>query len=454
MQQEGASVTDGTLVPLNRTEHMFWAGEGYLGSITQPYLLRFDGPLDVALVRQALRELTSAYPRLRGVMVPTPLTYKLKILPDDRLIDQLVDDALRVVHGVDASSSQALLDYQNELLNEHLSMERGLPWRARLIPHPSQPALIFSLHHIIGDGRSLMQMISAIVARLNGQPIKPVPLQSHSMIPAVVPLTLAKWPASIAAWWRNSRRDAQANKDETVVTLGTRKSERFTTSRLHYHELPCGPGQLRAKAKAMGTTVNSLVTAVIANSFLARQPHNPQAVAAIRISYDLRRHFPDKAKAPEIGNFVASFAVRARHQPTLAAQIQSIEAQVKEFMGRYERREYAVPQLLYEALPVIGRRLYSFFVLKAKAAGKLQDVSCHFSNLGGADFINPADATLRVTEFWPCTQPVATIMGLLSLGDKLYFPVIHQIDETDQQTVKEFLQALDEGLRTLLQSQA
>jgi len=446
-------LTQGTLVPLNRTEHMFWAGEGYLGSITQPYLLRFDGPVDEALIRLALRELTSAYPRLRGVVVPTLLTYKLKLLPDDRLIDQLLDDAFRVVQGVDASSRDELLAYQNALLNEHLSMERGLPWRARLIPHPTQPALIFSLHHIIGDGRSLIQMISAIVARLGGQPIKPSPLQSHSMIPAVVPVKWTQWPASIIAWWRNGRRDAQASKGQKVVTLATQQSVRFTTSQLHYHELPCSPAQLRAKAKQMGTTVNSLLTAMIANSFLARDAGNPQAVAAIRISYDLRRHFP-KDTAPEIGNFVASFAVRARHQPSLADQIKSIETQVKDFMGRYERREYAVPQLLYELLPVIGRRLYSFMVLKAKAAGKLQDVSCHFSNLGSADFINLPDAKVRVTEFWPCTQPVATIIGVLSLGDKLYFPVIHQTDETAPQTVKDFLQALDRELLSLVQAGA
>jgi len=78
---DGAS--DGTLVPLNRSEHMYWAGEGYLGPINMPFMLRFDRPVDEALLRQALRELTTAFPRLRGVVVPTAFTYKLRILPDD-----------------------------------------------------------------------------------------------------------------------------------------------------------------------------------------------------------------------------------------------------------------------------------------------------------------------------------------------------------------------------------
>jgi len=88
---DGAS--DGTLVPLNRSEHMYWAGEGYLGPINMPFMLRFDRPVDEALLRQALRELTTAFPRLRGVVVPTAFTYKLRILPDDLWLDQLFNDA-------------------------------------------------------------------------------------------------------------------------------------------------------------------------------------------------------------------------------------------------------------------------------------------------------------------------------------------------------------------------
>ena len=41
-----------TLIPLNRSEHMYWAGEGHLGPINQPYILRFDQAVDAALVRR------------------------------------------------------------------------------------------------------------------------------------------------------------------------------------------------------------------------------------------------------------------------------------------------------------------------------------------------------------------------------------------------------------------
>jgi hypothetical protein len=44
-------------LPLNRSEHLYWAGEGLFGPVNQPYLLRFDGPVDEAVVRRTLRTL-------------------------------------------------------------------------------------------------------------------------------------------------------------------------------------------------------------------------------------------------------------------------------------------------------------------------------------------------------------------------------------------------------------
>lgn len=444
-------MTDGTLVPLNRTEHMFWAGEGFLGSINQPYLMRFDAPVEAGDVKRALRELFSAYPRARGVIEATGWSYKLRILPDDATIDALLDDCFRIEAGVDAGSRDALHALHNRMLNEAISMERGLPLRARFVPHPATPALVMSLHHIIGDGRSALQMIGAVIARLNGTPIRPVPLHSHSMVPAVVPKKWTQWPASIAGWWRNTQRDAAAGKGLELVTLARRRSPKFTTAAVQYHELKCHPKALRATAKGMGTTVNSLLTAVIANTFLARAKGNPKAMAAIRISYDLRKLFPEGAQ-PEIGNFVSSFSVKATHQPTLIDQIKSMESQVKDILARYDRREYALPLLLYEALPVMGRRLYTKLIAGAKAKGRLQDVSCHFSNLGAADFLNPPDATVRIGEIWLAALPVATICGLASMGDKLFFTVIHQNDETEVADVADFLATLDRELLSLTQS--
>src|SRR5690606_2647111 len=114
--------------------------EGRIGPINQPYVLRLSGPVDEALVRQTLRELATAFPRLRAVIEAGPWMDRLRILPDDRGVAQLFDDAYRVEHGVDLDDPDALQAWHSARLNEPLSLERGLPWRARFLPHPTQPA--------------------------------------------------------------------------------------------------------------------------------------------------------------------------------------------------------------------------------------------------------------------------------------------------------------------------
>lgn len=434
---------------MNRSEHLYWAGEGYLGAINQPYLLRLSSGVDEALVRQTLRELLTAFPRLRAVVEPTGLHYGLRILPDGVAVDQLFADAFRITAGVDPSSRECLQAFHNEFINESVSLERGLPWRARFIPHDSQPALMFSVHHIIGDGRSMVMLLCAIMNRLNGQPIPPCKVDSPSMLPATMPLKWWQWPGSIARWWRHSRADAQALKGLNIVTLARRRSPRYTTSSVRYHELPCPADTMKALAKQQGTTVNTLLTAIVANTFLALAPGDRQAVATMRISVDLRRYYPE-GQAPEFGNYVATFTVLARPQATLGEQIASLEAQVKSHLARYERRDYALPLRLYEWLPVVGRTLYSHLVVQSKARGTLPTLSCHLSNLGSAEFINPKGGHIRLQEVWPSTVSNVLLIGALSLNGKQFLPLIYQNDEIAHEAVSAFLDQLDGQLRQLM----
>lgn len=441
------------LQALNRSEHLYWACEGYLGSIHQPYVLRFQGPLEAATVRQALRELTSACPRLRGVVEPTRFSHALRILPDDAHIDALLDDAFQVQGDVDPTSRTALQAWHTRLLNDPMPMERGLPWRARLLPHPTQPVLAFSAHHIIGDGRSMVQFIAALVARLNGQPIAAMPLQSASMAPAVRPKAWWHWPGSIARFLKQARADARERAGTRVLTLARRASPRFTTSTVHHHALSVPADALKALVKAQGTTVNTLLLALVAEVFLEDAAGDPKARAAIRLSIDLRRHFP-AGQAPEIGNHVHSFVVHGRPQPDLTAQIADLDTQVRQQLARYERRDHALPLTVYEWLPLMGRRLYSHLIVQAKRRQRFAPVSCHLTNLGPAEFINPKDATLRVTEFWPATVSTALLIGALSLQGRQLLTVIHQNDEVDPADVRRFLGRLDEKLQQTIPERA
>ncbi len=442
-------VSAATTLPLNRSEHLYWAGEGHIGPINQPYVLRFAGPVDEAAVRQALRELTTQVDRLRGVVEPRAFGHHLRILPDDHFVDQLFADACRVQHGIDTTSREALAAFHTDFLNEPLSLERGLPWRARFLPHPTQPVLVFSVHHLIGDGRSMVSLVCAILGRLNGHAIPRMAAENPSMAPAVNPQRWWHWPGSIARWWRQSRADRRAAAGEHTVTLNRGHSPRYTTSTVRYHELPVPADAMKALAKAHGTTVNTLLMAMVANAFLALAPEQPRAVAAIRLSVDLRRYFPE-GQAPAFGNYVSSFTVKGRHQPTLAAQITSLEAQVKDHLARYERRDLALPLGFYEWLPLMGRTLYSHLIVRSKAKNRFPPLSCHLSNLGSAEFVHPKGATVRVQELWPATVSTALILGALSLNGQQFIPLISQDDEVSAADVARFLAALDTQARHVL----
>ena len=430
------------VIPLNRSEHLYWAGEGHLGPINQPYVLRLSGPVDEAQVRQALRELTTAFPRLRSVIEPGPWLDRMRILADDLAVDQLFDDAYRVESGVNLDDLAALQAWHSARLNEPLSLERGLPWRARFLPHPTQPGLLFVVHHIVGDGRSMIQMLCAILGRLNGQAIAASPLDSPSMQAAITPARLWQWPAAIWRGWRQGRADARTAQGQQVITLATRRSPRFTTSAIRYHELPCPADTMKQFSRAHQSTQNTLLTALVANAFLASHIDNTQAVAALRISVDLRRYYPE-GQAPTFGNYVSSFTVRARHQPTLGAQIADIEQQIQQHLARYERRDHALPLTLYEWLPFIGRTRYRQLIAASKARGTLPALSCHLSNLGSAEFINPKDARVRLQALWPATVSTTLLLGVLSLNGQQFLTIIRQCDEVDDEEVCKFLHRLD-----------
>lgn len=212
---------------------------------------------------------------------------------------------------------------------------------------------------------------------------------------------------------------------------------------------------MRALAKQHGTTVNTLLMATVANTFLALghrdgpdQPGGPRSVAALRTSVDLRRYFPD-GKGPEFGNFVSVFTVRARRQATLAEQIASLETQSKAAMARFERRDFALPLTFWEIVPWVGRTLYSHLIVQSKVKRSLPALSCHLSNLGSAEFINPKGGSVRLSELWPTTISNVFLLGALSLNGKQFFTVIHQNDEISPATVDRFLAEFDQQLRHL-----
>ncbi|HEX5373558.1 MAG TPA: hypothetical protein VFW84_12575 [Aquabacterium sp.] len=436
------------MIKLNRSEQANLVAEGPMGPINVPYLLRFDRPVDTDLLRQSLWDLMMAQPRLRAVLSPGWFTYQLEVLDDEFLLRQLFDVAFSVWTGVPMDTPAHTEAAHTQELNTPISLQRNLPWRAVYDPRPEQPVLIFNVHHVMADGATMGFLTQALLARLQGQAMSPSPIESPSQRLGLWPRRPWQWPGMVWALVQAHRRDARRAKGARIVTLQTRHYPRFSHAKVHHAELPCTLTQFKAAAKAANTTVNTLLTACLAQIFLAPHRQDPKAQAVLRIAVDLRKYFPE-GHAPRMGNFVVNMVIRAGHESSLADQIKSIHEQITDHLARFERHERAIPYLLLAGLPFIGLRLMSKLLQSMRASGGLAKTTCFLTNLGSADVLQPKGDGPRLTELRPLSVGPSFFMAASSLADKMFLTLCHQHVDFDQGTIDEFLVALQQQVQSL-----
>ncbi|WP_152606447.1 hypothetical protein [Aquabacterium sp. NJ1] len=79
-------------------------------------------------------------------------------------------------------------------------------------------------------------------------------------------------------------------------------------------------------------------------------------------------------------------------------------------------------------------------------------MSCHLSNLGNADAINPPGAKVRLAELWPMTINPVFMLGALSLNGRQFLTLISQNDEIPPEAVAAFQAKLDRQFHSLMQA--
>lgn len=439
------------LYPLNRSEQTYLALDGLAGSVIQPYFLRLKGPVDEARMRQSLRDLVSAYPRLRGVVEPGLHLYGLRILPDDHIVDQLFDVAWRVESGLDADDAAQMQRLHNQMLNEVLPLERGLGLRARFVPHPQRPVLIFCVHHLLLDGRSMMLAIGDVLRRLNGHPIAARPMEAPSMVPPIVPRHWQEWPGKLWTSWKHQQAQRRLLRQVRVAQLPSHASHHYSVNAVAHHVLSTPADQVKRAARRCKTTVNTFVLAAVAESFLALEAEDPKAAAVIRLSVDMRRFYPRNAM-PLLGNCVASFLVAEQGRGEPASRMSSLDRQIKEGLGRFIRREMCWNYLLEETFAWFGRTLYSHAAHRARQNQRLPQVSCHLSSLGDVDELNAPDAIITLSEFFPAAPCMGLLIGTSELHGRLFMSLSWQLSETDREAVQSYIDRLDATVTRLVES--
>lgn len=431
-------------LPLNRSEWLYVACDGPIGQVNTCYLMRFDGRLDAALAKQALRRLVTAYPRLRAVLEPTARRYRLRILPDDAALDVLVDLAFRVEH-VDLDDPEAKTRWQELALNDPLSMQRGLGLRVQFVPHPERPAMMLTVHHLLADGRSMMMCLDALLRLLNGQPIADMPLDSPSMLPAVVPPHWWQWPGKLWASWRANQAEARERARYEIVRLPTKRSERYLSCGVQHLDMGFSVKMLSSLAKSMGGSTNSLLMAAAATAVLDLNGNRPGTAALVRVSVDLRRYFPPDA-APQMGNYVAALDLLVPADVPQPERTAWMDQRMRQGMARFTDRTLMLPLLPYEMLGWLRPHDYARLIRGAKQRGNLPQVSCHTTNIGSTDSFTPEGATLRLRELVPAAAGVAPLILFVSADGQQMGVGTHQRDEFDDDDAR----ALMSQMQTVL----
>jgi NRPS condensation-like uncharacterized protein len=334
-----------------------------------------------------------------------------------------------------------------------LPLERGLGMRAWYVPHAQRPVLMFGVPHIFGDGMTMLHMIKLIMQGLNGLPMEAMPIEAPSMIGSIAPEHWWQWPGKV---WRS--RQHKANERQRLARLNIQQLPRTphpnnSTTGLSHYTLPVPVADMRKASRQLGVTLNTFLTAAIAQTFLEQALDDPKAAAVIRISVDLRRYYPKSAgHGPLWGNHVGAFLVIEQDpRKSLQDRVKSIDASIKEGQSRYARREMCWTYLLEELMPVLGRTLIGHVGTKLQRANRFPQISAHATSLGDmSGYFNPKGAAIQVDHCMPAVTSVSPLLALAETNGTLICPMMWQQAETSTDDINDFRQRLGEVMQRMV----
>jgi hypothetical protein len=445
-------VLEKDIIPLNRIEHGYVALEGLAGSALVSTCFRLSGPVDLAQVRRALRQLVTACPKMRSLVEPGKHLYHLRVMPDGPLMEQWVDQALVVDHGIDLEDIHQLEAWQRAGLNDQLPLEHGPLFMLRVVLDPKSPGFVFATPHLIGDGLTSAYMTHLLIRGLNGMSLEAMPIEAPSLIDAIKPEKWWQWPVQM---WKSRQHKVSEKRrmaELDILQLPTQATSHYTSTGYRLSEVSMGADQMRKAAKKAGVSMNCMMVAACAQTFLDQALGNPKAAAVIRISIDMRRFYPKEDKhGPLWGNHVGAYLVIEQDvgKSTLD-RLQSIDTQLKEGIARYSRREMCWSYLFDEIGPYLGRTLIGYIALHLKRKDRFPKISMHVTNGGNLNMINVPGQPLSIV--WGCstTFSASPLCATMEISGHYYAPITWQLAETSEAQVAEYHLRLDASLRRMV----
>ncbi|HEY0709289.1 MAG TPA: hypothetical protein VGG33_20935, partial [Polyangia bacterium] len=329
------------------------------------------------------------------------------------------------------------------LCNRRFDLARDLPLRILVFVGAPTPTVVFNLHHIAGDGRAMIELLSSFMALLNGQTPTPLALDPPSMVPALLPQARGLRPL-LSSLWRSfllHRRSENQRKRHRPLTR--QRPGDFGPTKVRLHVCAASATAMKQLAATEAASLTDVVVTALAQAFAAKtQPDGTQAVSA-RLSLDLRPHFPPDQR-PRFGNYVASFLVQLPQWNDFAETLRDVRTQIRDWRTRFADRLMSTPLLLAELTPrLLGRRLLARAATALKRRGRLAPVTFHFSNLGSVDALNRLGPHARLDSLHFFTPAVGPYVGCIGLNDRLCLAVTYPAWEISDTEVDAVLASFD-----------
>lgn len=436
---------------MNKHDFLMFALDDAITSLGQTFTLRLKERHGVKEIREAIRYMISIYPRLRSIVEPTLFSYQLKIFDDgDRQLNVLFNDAFRVRHGLKYNSPE-YLEYRKNLMNEPFSLQQGLPIKIRYIPDDYQPVLLFSIHHMVCDGKSIFHLLNSMLSYMNGKKPPYVPLDNPSQLPALVQKPFYKIPGQILRSYTLLRHDLIKNKGQKIIPASSKPADFFGPANLNHYTLPYDVDTVKAKARKLGfLSINVFLLAALA-IVLGKGPGKDRGdIIGIPFSIDLRPFFT--GNPPVFGNFVSNFwfRIHKKYWNNPKEMLNEIRKQFHENIRRYKHKEMIVPMTMEKLNTFVGRK---YFTMGARIALKkgLLPITCDFSTLGNLDQLNSHGPFAQLADFIVGFPQHGLFLFYITIDNTFYISFTYPEAEFSKVEIDTFFQSFSDTLGQLLE---
>jgi len=414
--------------------------------------VRFKEMHSIEEIRNALRYMLTIYPKMRSIVQPTFLSYKLMIISDDDpRLEILFNNAFRVIRGIQYDSPE-FIDIRKFLYNEPFSIEQNIPVKFYYFPDDQNPLLLMSLHHVITDGSGWIHMIGSMMSYLNGKKPQTIPIDKPSLMPAIMGKQLSKIPRQLLNSYKFALSSSKEHKGETFIPASLHPKYFVGPLDLHHQSLKHGLNEIKYKTREFGCSLNTFMLTAIALTMSRGPGRNCGNTIGIGVPIDLRPYFP--GTPPIFGNYLTGIEVRITRPnwDNPKAILNEINVQMSTFMSLIKQKEMIIPNLFLEIPIILGKKNYGRIIRSLIDKG-ITKRTCGVSNIGNIDHLNSYGTKAQVIDAISTAPSQAVLIVINSIGNVLNIKVSFQEAEFSRQEILILIRDLELAIEELLNLQ-